>query len=152
MQASAAARLVRGAVHGATAAGTATSIQIPPVPGRAGLLPEAHWPTAMAAAQAGDRDAYARLLHAILPRIRAQLVAAMPHGQDLEQAAQEVLRSVHALRHTCDPARPFGPWLAALVQHRAARDRDRPFAIPGTVLLRMLRGRAPRHRPPSVRP
>jgi RNA polymerase sigma-70 factor (ECF subfamily) len=28
------------------------------------------------------------------------------------------LLSVHAVRATYDPARPFGPWLAAIVRHR----------------------------------
>ena len=31
---------------------------------------------------------------------------------------QEVLLTVHAVRHTYDPTRPFGPWLVAIANRR----------------------------------
>ena len=31
---------------------------------------------------------------------------------------QDILLTVHAIRHTYDPSRPFGPWLAAIANHR----------------------------------
>ncbi len=32
---------------------------------------------------------------------------------------QDVLLSIHAIRHTYDPERPFGPWLATIADRRA---------------------------------
>ncbi|MEX1108774.1 MAG: sigma-70 family RNA polymerase sigma factor, partial [Dongiaceae bacterium] len=37
---------------------------------------------------------------------------------DIEDAVQDILLTVHAIRHTYDPARPFGPWLVAIAQRR----------------------------------
>ncbi|MEO8921237.1 MAG: sigma-70 family RNA polymerase sigma factor, partial [Caldimonas sp.] len=31
---------------------------------------------------------------------------------------QDVLLSIHSVRHTYDPARPFGPWLVAIARRR----------------------------------
>jgi len=74
----------------------------------------------MRAAQQGDGGAYLELLRAITPRVR-QLV----HRQrgfagvaEVEDLVQDVLLSVHAVRSTYDPSRPFGPWLSAIVRHR----------------------------------
>src|SRR5262249_59729668 len=73
----------------------------------------------MAAAQAGDRGAYGRLLRQILPFVRAR--ARQRHGDPdrLEDVVQDVLVTVHRVRHTYDPARPFEPWLAAIVERRS---------------------------------
>ena len=70
----------------------------------------------MAAAQDGDAAAYRRLLGEILPFVRALIVRQI--GRADEDAAQEALLSLHLVRHTYDPARPFKPWLAAIVRHR----------------------------------
>lgn len=74
----------------------------------------------MAAAQDGDTDAYRRLLRDITPllrRVAARRLYAAP-AADIEDVVQEVLLSVHAVRHTYDPARPFLPWLMAIERHR----------------------------------
>ena len=72
----------------------------------------------MARAQDGDRAAYRRLLEEITPFLRA--LAARRHRDlsDAEDAIQDVLLTLHATRHTYDPARPFGPWLVAIANHR----------------------------------
>jgi RNA polymerase sigma-70 factor (ECF subfamily) len=70
----------------------------------------------MAAAQDGDAAAYRQLLGEILPFVRALIVRQI--GRADEDAAQEALLSLHLVRHTYDPARPFKPWLAAIVRHR----------------------------------
>ena len=76
----------------------------------------------MAHAQAGDQDAYLTLLRAITPRIRHMV--RRRHGQsadvDVQDVVQEVLLSLHSVRHTYDPVRPFIPWLGAIVRHRIA--------------------------------
>lgn len=73
----------------------------------------------MAAAQDGDRKAYETLLREILPYIRT--VVRSLHGQPerAEEVTQDVLLTVHRMRHTYDPARPFRPWLAAIARRRA---------------------------------
>jgi len=72
--------------------------------------PDEHLGRLMARAQQGDSNAYVILLRAITPRIR-QLVRARRGflgESDVEDVVQEVLLSVHAVRATYDPARPFG--------------------------------------------
>lgn len=76
----------------------------------------------MAMAQRGDNDAYVTLLRAITPRIR-QVVRhrrGFLSASDIEDIVQDVLLSMHAVRATYDPARPFLPWLSAIVRHRLA--------------------------------
>lgn len=76
----------------------------------------------MRAAQAGDGDAYRALLTAITPRVRRVVRSrrAFLDVADVEDLVQDVLLSVHAVRATYDPARPFMPWLMAIVRHRLA--------------------------------
>ena len=78
------------------------------------------WSPWMAAAQDGDADAYRRLLHGITPLLR-RVAARRLYGAsaaDVEDVVQDVLLSLHAVRHTYDPARPFVPWLMAIERHR----------------------------------
>ncbi|HET6554017.1 MAG TPA: sigma-70 family RNA polymerase sigma factor [Dyella sp.] len=73
----------------------------------------------MAAAQAGDRRAYERVLADSVPLIRA---AARRQGVAVDQVddvVQETLLTVHRVRHTYDPARPYDAWLSALASRRA---------------------------------
>jgi RNA polymerase sigma-70 factor (ECF subfamily) len=77
------------------------------------------WAVLMARAQNGDQAAYRRLLTEITPYVRA--IASRYHRtrEDVEDAVQDVLLSVHAIRHSYDPGRPFGPWLATIADRRA---------------------------------
>jgi RNA polymerase sigma-70 factor (ECF subfamily) len=77
------------------------------------------WSALMAAAQQGDSRSYDRLLHEILPHIRSIARARLRGSAEVEDAVQETLLSLHALRHTYDPARPFRPWLNAVAERRA---------------------------------
>lgn len=72
----------------------------------------------MARAQEGDREAYRRLLQAITPYLRALTARQVRNRDDLEDTVQDILLTVHAVRHTYDPARPFGPWLVAIANRR----------------------------------
>lgn len=76
------------------------------------------WSILMAHAQTGDQDAYRRLLQQVAPYIRSMVVKSQRDSADIEDAVQEVLLTVHAVRHTYDPARPFGPWLVAIANRR----------------------------------
>jgi RNA polymerase sigma-70 factor (ECF subfamily) len=80
---------------------------------------EARWGTLMAAAQSGDVRAYDTLLREIAPRIRVICRARLRDPAEVEDAVQDTLLTVHALRHTFDPARPFGPWLSTIASRRA---------------------------------
>jgi RNA polymerase sigma-70 factor (ECF subfamily) len=72
----------------------------------------------MARGQQGDADSYRRLLAAITPYLRALAHRFGLGGPDLEDAVQDVLLTVHSIRHTYDPTRPCAPWLAAVARHR----------------------------------
>ena len=76
------------------------------------------WSALMTKAQDGDRDAYRTLLSQIEPYARAIAKRCFRHPADVEDAVQDVLLTVHSVRHTYDPARPFRPWLAAIANHR----------------------------------
>lgn len=74
----------------------------------------------MAQVQAGDGAAYRTLLDDIHPLIRAILRRWFSDPDELADAAQETLLTLHRARHTYDPTRPFDPWLAALARYTAA--------------------------------
>jgi RNA polymerase sigma-70 factor (ECF subfamily) len=80
--------------------------------------PEADWSVLMAQAQEGDAASYRRLLLGITPYLRALAHRFGLAGPDLEDAVQDVLLTVHSIRHTYDPTRPFAPWLTAVARHR----------------------------------
>jgi RNA polymerase sigma-70 factor, ECF subfamily len=83
------------------------------------LVKEQRWSQLMGAAQEGDRAAYERLLRETIPFIRA--IAARRHASEdrIDDVVQEVLLTVHRVRHTYDPARPFERWLAAITERRS---------------------------------
>ncbi len=75
------------------------------------------WRAAMAAAQSGDAAAYRGLLAALSVWLRRYYVRRLPPAM-VEDAVQDALLAVHEKRHTYDPARPFGPWLAAIARYK----------------------------------
>jgi RNA polymerase sigma-70 factor (ECF subfamily) len=79
---------------------------------------ELDWSIYMARAQDGDREAYRRLLEEITPYLRFLATRRVPNRSDVEDAVQDALVTIHAVRHTYDPARPFGPWLVAIANRR----------------------------------
>lgn len=76
------------------------------------------WSGLMARAQAGDKDAYRQLLKDVSPYVRSLAARRFQNPSDIEEAVQDVFLTVHAIRHTYDPDRPFGPWLAAIANRR----------------------------------
>lgn len=77
------------------------------------------WSQLMTAAQAGERAAYERLLRDVTPFIRALVRRHCSNRADVEDIVQDTLLTVHRVRHTYDPSRPFSPWLAAIAARRA---------------------------------
>lgn len=76
------------------------------------------WAILMAHAQDGDRSAYQRLLQEITPYLRSLAARRHRDPSDIEDAVQDILLTVHAIRHTFDPTRPFGPWLVTIANRR----------------------------------
>lgn len=73
----------------------------------------------MAAAQAGDTAAYQALLRECIPFIRTVVRGrGVPPGS-VEDVVQDVLLTLHRVRATYDPNRPFSAWLRAIAQRRA---------------------------------
>ena len=76
------------------------------------------WSILMARGQVGDRDSYRRLLEQITPYLRSVAGRSHRNKSDVEDAVQDVLLTIHAIRETYDPTRPFGPWLLAIANRR----------------------------------
>ena len=76
------------------------------------------WSALMARAQDGDRRAYRTLLEDMAPYLRALAARCFKEPGDVEDALQDVLLTIHAVRHAYDPSRPFGPWLVAIANRR----------------------------------
>lgn len=83
----------------------------------------------MRAAQDGDHAAYDRLLKTLATGLRPVIRRRRPFLQpaDVEDIVQDVLLSLHSVRSTYDPDRPFMPWLMAIVRNRMA-DAARRYA------------------------
>jgi len=79
---------------------------------------ELDWSKLMARAQDGDRQAYRMLLEDTAPYIRSIAGRCFKQPSDVEDAVQDVLLTVHMVRHAYDPSRPFGPWLLAIANRR----------------------------------
>ena len=91
---------------------------------------DVRWASMMAAAQAGDARAYDALLRECLPLLRMICRARLRDPTEAEDAVQDALLTMHRVRHTYDPARPFRPWLAAIAERRAVdRGRRRGRAV-----------------------
>jgi RNA polymerase sigma-70 factor (ECF subfamily) len=76
-----------------------------------------HWRALMMAVQAGDTAAYRRLLVEVGSWLQAYYSRRLPAAM-VDDAAQEALLTLHAKRHTYDPSRPCGPWLAAIARYK----------------------------------
>lgn len=72
----------------------------------------------MRSVQAGDQAAYAELLRLSLPIITRVVRAQRYSGLETDDIVQDALLSLHSVRHTYDPDRPYTPWLASIVRHR----------------------------------
>lgn len=78
------------------------------------------WADLLAAANAGDNQAYAAFLRAISPVLRGVIRA---KGGGLgevvcEDVLQEVLLAVHLKRHTWQVGSPVRPWLYAIARYK----------------------------------
>lgn len=93
------------------------------------------WGALLAAAQRGDADAYRAFLQAILPFARAIARRHLRSEEQVEDAVQDALLTLHRVRHTYEPGRPVEPWLAAIVRRRAIDTARRAGRIGGRELF-----------------
>ena len=91
---------------------------IQPDAGSSGANDSARWSALMQAAQDGDRAAYLMLLREVTPWVRRIAARGLRNPHAAEDVVQDTLLSLHAARHTYDPARPFKPWLLAIARAR----------------------------------
>jgi len=80
-------------------------------------MADSAWSVLMAAAQAGDADAYRTLLTEVDVWLRRYYARRLPLAF-LDDTIQDTLLAIHQKRHTYDPARPFEFWLAAVARHK----------------------------------
>jgi RNA polymerase sigma-70 factor (ECF subfamily) len=91
---------------------------------------EARWSRYMAAAHRGDSRSYEALFGeiavAIERYVRRRFGSLGPFSED---CVQECLLAIHLGRHTYDPARPFRPWLFAIVRNKTIDLLRRSYAV-----------------------
>ena len=80
-------------------------------------MADEEWSSLMAAAQRGDSGCYRRLLGDLQPWLRRYFARRLPPAV-VDDAVQDTLIAIHEKRHTFDPARAFGPWLAAIARYK----------------------------------
>ncbi|MDB5548259.1 MAG: sigma-70 region 2 [Tardiphaga sp.] len=98
---------------------------------------EQQWAAWLLAGIAGDAESYRRFLNDVTPYLRRVAVRrcatlGAPRS-DAEDIVQDVLLAIHLKRGTWDPARPIGPWLAAIVRNKVIdtfRRRGRRVNVP----------------------
>jgi RNA polymerase sigma-70 factor (ECF subfamily) len=79
----------------------------------------ARWAGLMAAAQNGDKASYERLLREVVPFIRSIVSGQQRVVDRIDDVVQDVLLTIHRVRHTYDPDRPFEHWLATIAKRRS---------------------------------
>jgi len=80
-------------------------------------MADSEWSAWMAAAQSGDARAYHQLLVEVSGWLHRYFAGRLPPPM-VEDTVQDTLLAIHEKRHTYDPERPFGPWLAAIARYK----------------------------------
>jgi RNA polymerase sigma factor (sigma-70 family) len=95
-------------------------------------IDETHLADLMRDAQSGISASYVALLESITPRLRRIIRSQRSFlgNEDIEDLVQDILLSLHSVRATYDPERPFMPWLLAITRNRLA-DGARRYARKG---------------------
>ncbi len=73
----------------------------------------------VAAARAGDREAFERLYELYAPLVHGVLLARVPYGEVSDLVQDVFLSAFRKLAHLRDAGR-FGPWVAIIARNRAA--------------------------------
>lgn len=86
--------------------------------GEGSASPQADYAGLMLATQGGDPEAYRRLLEAVQPMLFGYLRKRLRSPEAAEDVSQEVLLTMHRVRHTFEPGRPFEPWFFSIARSR----------------------------------
>jgi RNA polymerase sigma-70 factor (ECF subfamily) len=124
-------------------------------------MADSEWSELMAGAQGGDAARYRQLLGELKLWLTRYYARRLPPAV-VDDAVQEALIAIHEKRFTYEPARPFGPWLAAIARYKwidrlrglrklAAEPLGEDLAtgdhesavVSATILERLLRGLKP---------
>ena len=102
-----------------------------------------HWQVLMERSQNGDRGSYLRLLQEISGFLTKYVRRHIGAQADVDDVVQETLLSIHRIRHTYDPRRPFLPWLIAIARRRIvdnyrARRNARDIEVPLDAVEEMI--------------
>jgi RNA polymerase sigma-70 factor, ECF subfamily len=102
-----------------------------------GKSQENQWALLMRAANAGDAEAYRRLLLQLAPVLRAIVRHGVARAGmadiDAEDIVQETLLATHLKRQSRDDTAPVGPWLRAIARRKlidVLRRRRSRIALP----------------------
>lgn len=83
---------------------------------------EAEWADLMRSANSGDAGAYRLFLESVAPFLRSLARKKSARvglaNSEVEDIVQEVLLALHLKRHTWDPDRAIGPWIAAITRNK----------------------------------
>jgi len=79
-----------------------------------------HFEQLMRLSLEGDKLAYAQLLRDTSHLIRPYLTKKMHQIDDVDDLIQDILLSVHKVRHTYDSNRPYIPWVMSITKYRFA--------------------------------
>lgn len=77
------------------------------------------WSALMVSAQSGNQQDYQQLLMELSAVIERYLKSRLGHHHFIEDCVQDCLIAIHQARHSYDGRRLFGPWLFAIVRHKA---------------------------------
>ena len=93
------------------------AMSVPASPARDSHADPHGWGAMMAAGQRGDAAPYRRLLTELRPWLLRYFARRLPPSV-VEDAVQDTLFAIHNKRHTWEPDRPFGPWLAGIARYK----------------------------------
>jgi RNA polymerase sigma-70 factor, ECF subfamily len=79
------------------------------------------WTQLMLRVQQGDRQAFRTLFEEVVPIITRFVRRRIADQAEAEDVCQEALTAIFKSRHTYQPARPFEPWLFAIVRNVVGR-------------------------------
>ena len=77
------------------------------------------WGDLLVAAQLGDAGAYRRFVASVTPFVSAVARQRCWSADMVPDVVQDVMLSVHRVRHTYETGRPVKPWLAAIAVRRS---------------------------------
>lgn len=78
------------------------------------------WCQMMAAAQRGDGRSYGALLGELLPFLCSLARRHLRAPEEVEDSVQDIVLTIHSVRHTFDPTRPLKPWVATIARRWVA--------------------------------